>query len=212
MLKELAKDVPQACTGEDGEAGVDALIAKVSEILDAYECHGRDREISEKTSLVAPFVQSVECYWTRRWFEPKAKPPENLLREIDLFYDLATKTVDLLQKKVGNYDVISPLEIGFCSTLKWLSHHMERVGWLEQKKHVDRMVEKWLETRYDVMEGNPLKEACERVEFYASKDPNRKKRHPAIYSRTKNKYVDMAVHVVGRYPKWFEAWVEEIGI
>ena len=46
MLKELAKDVPQACTGEDGEAGVDALIAKVSEILDAYECHCRDREIS----------------------------------------------------------------------------------------------------------------------------------------------------------------------
>ena len=75
---------------------------------------------------------------------------------------------------------------------------------------VDRMLEEWKENRYDVLEGNPLKDACEDVEFYASKDPNRDKLHPAIYSRTKNKYLDMAVHVVGRLPKWFSAWTEEM--
>ena len=72
------------------------------------------------------------------------------------------------------------------------------------------MVENWIETRYDVLEGNPLKDACEDVEVYASKDPNREKLHPTIYSRTKNRYLDMAVHVVGRLPKWFAAWAEEM--
>jgi len=65
------------------------------------------------------------------------------------------------------------------------------------------MVEKWLETRYDVMEGNPLKDACEHTEFYASRDPHREKRHVAVYSRTKNMHVEKALHVVGRLPKWF---------
>jgi len=71
------------------------------------------------------------------------------------------------------------------------------------KKYVDVMVEKWLETRYDVMEGNPLKDACEHTEFYASRDPHREKRHVAVYSRTKNMHVEKALHVVGRLPKWF---------
>ena len=61
-----------------------------------------------------------------------------------------------------------------------------------------------------MLEGNPLKDACERVEFYAARDPNRDKLPAPIYSRTKNKYVDMAVHVVGRLPKWFAAWAEEM--
>ena len=72
------------------------------------------------------------------------------------------------------------------------------------------MVEIWLETRYDVIEGNPLKDACESTEFYAARDPNREKRHPAVYSRTKNMYVDKALRVVGRLPKWFAAWAAEM--
>ena len=72
------------------------------------------------------------------------------------------------------------------------------------------MLEDWLGTRYDVMEGNPLKDACENVEFYAAKNPNRDKLPTPIYSRTKNMHVDKALWVVGRLPKWFAAWAEEM--
>ena len=209
-MEELAEDVPQVCTGKEGEAGVDALIAKVAEVLDAYECRIQSRAMPEKTALVSPFVREVESHWAKRWFDLDKTPPEDLLHETERFYALTVKTVDLLQKKVGNSRVTASLEIGVCSSLKHLSHHLERVGWHEQKKHVDRMVEKWKETRYDVMEGNPLKDACEDTEFYAAKDPHREKRHPAVYSRTKNMYIDKALRVVGRYPKWFAAWVEEM--
>ena len=115
-----------------------------------------------------------------------------------------------MQKKVGNsYDTVS-LELNAVGTLKWLAHNFERAGWREEKKYVDVLVDKWLETRYDVMEGNPLKDACEHVEFYAAKDPNRDKLPAPIYSRTKNMYVDKASWVVGRLPKWFAAWAEEM--
>ena len=209
-MKELAKEVSQACAGTNGEDAVDALLAKVGDVLDAYVCCAQGHEISERTSLVSPFVRDVKCYWSRRRFLPGETPPENLLNEVRLSHSLATKTVDLLQKKVGNPAVTAPFEIGNCSILKWLTHNFERVGWKEEKQYVDSMVENWIETRYDMIEGNPLKDACEDVEFHASKDPNREKRHPAVYSRTKNRYLDMAVHIVGRLPKWFAAWTEEM--
>ena len=211
-MKALAKNVSQVCAETNGEEAVDALLAKVSDLIDKYErgLWDKGNAMSSLISFVAPFVRDVECYWTRRRFKPGETPPENLLNEVRFSHSRATKTVDLLQKKVGNSDVTAPFEIGNCSILKWLAHNFERVGWKNEKQHVDRMVENWIETCYDVLEGNPLKDAYEDVEFYASKDPNRDKLHPAIYSRTKNKYLDMAVHVVGRLPKWFSAWTEEM--
>lgn len=210
-VEALAKEVSRACAGTNGEEAVDALLAKVSDVLDAFESssdHGY--AITERTGLVSPFVRDVECYWVRRRFRSGETPPENLLNEVRLFHSLATKTVDLLQKKVGNsYETVS-LELNAVGTLKWLAHNFERVGWKEEKKYVDNMVDKWLGTRYDVMEGNPLKDACENVEFYAAKDPNRDKLPAPIYSRTKNMYVDKARWVVGRLPKWFAAWAEEM--
>ena len=210
-MEALAKEVSRVCAGTNGEDAVDRLLAKVSDVLDAFESSSDNSyAITERTGLVSPFVRDVECYWVGRRFRPGETPPENLLNEVRLFHSLAMKTVDLLQKKVGNsYDTVS-LELNAVGTLKWLVHNFERAGWREEKKYVDVMVEKWLETRYDVMEGNPLKDACEDTEFYASRDPNREKRHPAVYSRTKNMYVDKALWVVGRLPKWFAAWAEEM--
>ena len=211
-MEALAKDVSQVCAGTNGEEEVDALLANVSDLIDEYERGIEDKgnAMGSLTTFTWPFARDVECYWTGRWFEAGDIPPENLFHEIQLFYSLATKTVDLLQKKVGNTDITAPFEITVCGTLKWLSGNFEHARWHEHKKHVDRIVEKWTETRYDVPEGNPLKAACEDVEFDASKNPNRDKLPAAIYSRTKNRYLDMAVHVVGRLPKWFAAWAEEM--
>lgn len=210
-MEELAKEVSMVCAGTNGEEAVDALLTKVSDILDEFESSSdQNYAITQRSGLVSPFRKRVECYWARRWFKEGDAPPENLLNEVLLFHNLATKTVDLLQKKVGNsYDTVS-LELNAVGTLKWLAHHFERVGWREEKKYVDNMIEKWKEARYDVMEGNPLKDACENVEFYAARDSNREKRHPAVYSRTKNMHVDKARWVVGRLPKWFAAWAEEM--
>ena len=211
-MESFAKEVTTVCVGTNGEEAVDALLAKVSDLIDEYERSLWDKgnAMSSLTSFTAPFVRDVECYWTRRRFQPGETPPENLLNEVRLSHSLATKTVDLLQKKVGNSDVTAPLEIGNCSILKWLAHNFERAGWKEEKQYVDNMVVKWKETRYDLFEGNPLKIACEDVEIDAARNPNREKLPAAIYSRTKNKYQNMAVHVVGRLPKWFAAWAEEM--
>ena len=210
-MKSLAKEVTTVCAGTNGEEAVDALLAKVSDVLDVFKSSSdHSYAITERSGLVSPFVRDVECYWSRRRFKSGETPPENLLNEVRLFHSLATKTVDLLQKKVGNsYDTVS-LELNAVGTLKWLAHNFERAGWRKEKKYVDNMVDKWLGTRYDVMEGNPLKDACENVEFYAAKDPNRDKLPAPIYSRTKNMYVDKARWVVGRLPKWFAAWAEEM--
>ena len=211
-MEALAKDVSQVCAGTNGEEAVDALLANVSDLIDEYErgIWDKGNAMGYLTALVSPFVREIESYWAKRRFKPEGTPPENLLSEVRSSHSLATKTVDLLQKKVGNSDVTAPFEIGNCSVLKWLAHNFERAGWKEEKQYVDSMVENWIETRYDVLEGNPLKDACEHVEVYASKYPNREKLHQAIYSRTKNRYLDMAVHVVGRLPKWFAAWAEEM--
>jgi hypothetical protein len=163
-----------------------------------------------RTAFVSPFVREIESHWAKRWLELAKTPPEDVLREIQHFCRLSAKVVDLLRNKVGNSFDTTSLELNICTSLKWVSHHFERVGWEEQKKEVNRMLEDWKENRYDVLEGNPLKDACEHVEFYASKDPNREKRHVAVYSRTKNMYVDKALHIVGRLPKWFAAWAEEM--
>ena len=211
-MEAFAKDVSTVCGGTNGEEAVDALLAKVSDLIDEYErgIEGEGNAMGYLTAFVSPFVRDVECYWSRRRFKSGETPPENLLNEVRLFHSLATKTVDLLQKKVGNpYDTVS-LELNAVGTLKWLAHNFERAGWREEKKYVDNMVDKWLGTRYDVMEGNPLKDACENVEFHAAKDPNRDKLPAPIYSRTKNMYVDKARWVVGRLPKWFTAWAEEM--
>ena len=211
-MEAFAKDMSTVCGGTNGEEAVDALLAKVSDLIDEYECgiEGEGNAMGYLTAFVSPFVRDVECYWSRRRFKSGETPPENLLNEVRLFHSLATKTVDLLQKKVGNsYDTVS-LELNAVGTLKWLAHNFERAGWREEKKYVDNMVDKWLGTRYDVMEGNPLKDACENVEFHAAKDPNRDKLPAPIYSRTKNMYVDKARWVVGRLPKWFAAWAEEM--
>ena len=208
----LAKEVSKVCAGTNGEEAVDALLAKVSDLIDEYErgIEGEGNAMGYLTAFVSPFVREIESYWAKRWLELAKTPPEDVLREIQHFGRMSAKVVDLLRKKVGNsFDTIS-LELNICTSLKWVSHHFERGGWTEQKKEVDRMLEEWKENRYDVLEGNPLKDACEDVEFYASKDPNREKRHPAVYSRTKNMYVDKALHVVGRLPKWFAAWAEEM--
>ena len=211
-MKALAKDVSKVCAGTNGEEAVDALLAKVSDLIDEYE-----RDIEDKgnamgylTTFTWPFAREIESYWGKRWFELRGNLPEYMLKEINLFYRLNIKTVDLLQKKVGNSRITSNLELGACASLKWLADNFEYAHWPEQKKYVDVMVEKWLETRYDVMEGNPLKDACEHTEFYASRDPHREKRHVAVYSRTKNMHVEKALHVVGRLPKWFAAWAEEM--
>lgn len=211
-VEELAKEVPGVCAGTNGEEAVDALLAKVSDLIDEYErgIWDKGNAMSSLTSFTAPFVRDVECYWTRRQFKLGKTPPGNLLNEVRLSHSLATKTVDLLQKKVGNSDVTAPFEIGNCSILKWLAHNFERAGWEKEKQYVDSMVENWIETRYDVLEGNPLKDACEDVEIDAARNPNREKLPATIYSRTKNKYQNMAVHVVGRLPKWFAAWAEEM--
>ena len=210
-VEELAKEVSKVCAGTNAEEAVDRLLTKLSDVLDAFESStDQDYAITERTGLVSPFVRDVQCYWTRRRFEAGGAPPENLRSEVRVFHSLAMKTVDLLQKKVGNsYDTVS-LELNAVGVLKWLAHDFERAGWRKEKKYVEVMVEKWLETRYDVMEGNPLKDACEHTEFYASRDPNREKRHPAVYSLTKNMYVNKALRVVGRLPKWFAAWAEEM--
>ena len=211
-MEAFAKDMSTVCGGTNGEEAVDALLAKVSDLIDEYECgiEGEGNAMGYLTAFVSPFVRDVECYWSRRRFKSGETPPENLLNEVRLFHSLATKTVDLLQKKVGNsYDTVS-LELNAVGTLKWLAHNFERAGWREEKKYVDNMVDKWLGTRYDVMEGNPLKDACENVEFHAAKDPNRDKLPAPIYSRTKNMYVDKARWVVWRLPKWFTAWAEEM--
>ena len=78
-MKELAKEVSQACAGTNGEAAVDALLAKVNDVLDEYAC--RDG-ISGRAALVAPFVRDVRSYWSKRWFEPGETPSANLLKEI----------------------------------------------------------------------------------------------------------------------------------
>ena len=84
------------------------------------------------TALVSPFVRDVECYWSRRRFKAGETPPENLLNEVRLFHGLATKTVDLLQKKVGNPHDTASLELNAVGTLKWLAHNFERAGWREE--------------------------------------------------------------------------------
>ncbi len=209
-MEELAKEVSTACAGTNGDEAVDALLAKVSDVIDEYVCCVQGHAISERTSLVAPFARAVEACWPQRLFEKGESPPENLLYEIRCFYSLNTKTVDLLRKKVGNSFESLSLEFNICWVLKRFSLRFDRIGWKEQKKYVDRMLENWLETRYDVLEGNPLKDACENVEFYAAKDPNRDKLPAPIYSRTKNMHVDKALWVVGRLPKWFAAWAAEM--
>ena len=206
-MKELAKEVSQACAGTNGEAAVDALLAKVNDVLDEYAC--RDG-ISGRAALVAPFVRDVRSYWSKRWFEPGETPSANLLKEIESYYSLITKTVDLLQKKFGNSFDTTSLELDIYASLKWLSGTFERSRWYEQKKYVDRVMEKWLKTRYDVLEGNPLKDACEDVDFYASRNPNREQLPAQVYSRTKNIHLTRALRVVGRLPKWFAAWAEEM--
>ena len=133
-MEELAKEVSTACAGTNGEEAVDALLAKVSDVLDAFESSSdHSYAITERSGLVSPFVRDVECYWSRRRFKSGETPPENLLNEVRLFHGLATKTVDLLQKKVGNsYDTVS-LELNAVGTLKWLAHNFERAGWREEK-------------------------------------------------------------------------------
>ncbi len=206
-MKELAKEVSQACAGTNGEDAVDALLAKVNDVLDEYAC--RDG-IAGRAALVAPFVRDVRSYWSKRWFEPGETPSANLLKEIESYYSLITKAVDLLQKKFGNSFDTTSLELDIYASLKWLSGTFERSRWYEQKKYVDRVMEKWLKTRYDVLEGNPLKDACEDVEFYASRNPNREQLPAQVYSRTKNIHLTRALRVVGRLPKWFAAWAEEM--
>ena len=210
-MEELAKEVSTACAGTNGEEAVDTLLAKVSDVLDAFESSAdQGYAITQRTGLVSPIIREIESHWAKRWFELAKTPPEDVLHEIQHFCRLSTKFVDLLRKKVGNSFDTTSLELNICTSLKWVTHHFERGGWKEQKKEVERMLEEWKENRYDVLEGNPLKDACEHVEFYASKDPNREKRHVAVYSRTKNMYVDKALHIVGRLPKWFTAWAEEM--
>ena len=206
-VEELAKEVSKVCAGTNGEDAVDRLLAKVSDVLDEYESRS---VISGGNVIVAPFVRDVRSYWSKRWFEQGEKPPANLLNEIESYYNLITKTVDLLKKKFGNSFDTTSLELDIYVSLKWLSGTFEYARWNEQKKFVDRMMEKWLETRYDVLEGNQLKDACEDIEFYASKNPNRDKLPAQVYSRTKNMHVDKALRVVGRLPKWFAAWAEEM--
>ena len=209
-MEELAKDVSTACAGTNGEEGVDALLAKVSALLDAFESSSdKGYAITQRTGLVSPIIREIESHWAKRWLELAKTPPEDLLHEIQLFCRLSAKAVDLLQKKVGNPLDTTSLELNICTSLKWVSHHFERGGWNEQKKEVDRLLEEWMKTRYDVQEGNPLKDACENIEFHASRNPNRDKLPAPIYSRTKNMHVDKAVHIVGRLPKWFAAWAEE---
>ena len=211
-MEAFAKDMSTVCGGTNGEEAVDALLAKVSDLIDEYECgiEGEGNAMGYLTAFVSPFVREIESYWAKRWLELAKTPPEDVLREIQHFGRMSAKVVDLLRKKVGNSFDTTSLELNICTSLKWVSHHFERGGWKEQKKEVDRMLEEWKENRYDVLEGNPLKDACEDVEFYASKDPHREKRHVAVYSRTKNMHVDKALHVVGRLPKWFAAWAEEM--
>ena len=211
-MEAFAKDVSTICGGTNGEEAVDALLAKVSDLIDEYECgiEGEGNAMGYLTAFVSPFVREIESHWAKRWLELAKTPPEDVLREIQHFGRMSAKVVDLLRKKVGNSFDTTSLELNICTSLKWVSHHFERGGWKEQKKEVDRMLEEWKENRYDVLEGNPLKDACEDVEFYASKDPHREKRHVAVYSRTKNMHVDKALHVVGRLPKWFAAWAEEM--
>ena len=133
-VEALAKEVSRVCAGTNGEDAVDRLLAKVSDVLDAFESSSdHNYAITERTGLVSPFVRDVECYWSRRRFKSGETPPENLLNEVRLFHSLATKTVDLLQKKVGNsYDTVS-LELNAVGTLKWLAHNFERAGWREEK-------------------------------------------------------------------------------
>ena len=211
-MESFAKEVTTVCAGTNGEAAVDALLAKVSDLIDEYERGIEDKgnAMGYLTAFVSPFVREIESHWAKRWRELAKTPPEDVLREIQHFCRLSAKVVDLLRNKVGNSFDTTSLELNICTSLKWVSHHFERGGWKEQKKEVDRMLEEWKENRYDVLEGNPLKDACEHVEFYAAKDPNREKRHAAVYSRTKNMHVDKALHVVGRLPKWFAAWAEEM--
>ena len=211
-MEAFAKDVSTVCGGTNGEEAVDALLAKVSDLIDEFKrgIEGEGNAMGYRTAFVSPFVREIESHWAKRWLELAKTPPEDVLREIQHFCRLSAKVVDLLRNKVGNSFDTTSLELNICTSLKWVSHHFERVGWEEQKKEVNRMLEDWKENRYDVLEGNPLKDACEHVEFYASKDPNREKRHAAVYSRTKNMYVDKALHIVGRLPKWFAAWAEEM--
>ena len=97
-VEELAKEVPGVCAGTNGEEAVDALLAKVSDVLDAFESSSdHSYAITERTGLVSPFVRDVECYWVGRRFRPGETPPENLLNEVRLFHSLAMKTVDLIR-------------------------------------------------------------------------------------------------------------------
>ena len=97
-VEELAKVVSKVCAGTNGEDAVDALLAKVSDVLDAFESSsGHSYAITERTGLVSPFVRDVECYWVGRRFRLGETPPENLLNEVRLFHSLAMKTVDLIR-------------------------------------------------------------------------------------------------------------------
>ena len=97
-VEELAKVVSKVCAGTNGEDAVDALLAKVSDVLDAFESSSdHSYAITERTGLVSPFVRDVECYWVGRRFRPGETPPENLLNEVRLFHSLAMKTVDLIR-------------------------------------------------------------------------------------------------------------------
>ena len=206
-MEGFAKEVSTVCAGTNGEEAVDALLAKVNDVLDAYECRG---VTSEEATIVAPFVRDVRSYWSKRWFEQGDPPPANLLKDIESYYNLIPKTVDHLQKKFGSSFDATSLELDIYASLKWLSGTFENARWHEEKEFVDRIMEKWQETRYDVLEGNPLKDACEDVEFYASRNPNRGKWPAQVYSRTKNLHLIRALRVVGRLPKWFAAWAEEM--
>lgn len=97
-VEALAKEVSRVCAGTNGEDAVDRLLAKVSDVLDAFESSSdHSYAITERTGLVSPFVRDVECYWVGRRFRPGETPPENLLNEVRLFHSLAMKTVDLIR-------------------------------------------------------------------------------------------------------------------
>ena len=209
-ISDIALRVHEACIDPVKTNSVDSLVQEVMVILDEFESMETDGNdaLDRRTNLVAPFVRTVEEYWIKRRFDKKEHPPGNLLEDIDRSYALSTRTVDLLYEKVGNFSRASSIDVNICATLKWLSHNLERAGWMDQKVHVDKLIDKWITTRYDVAERNPLKSACERFECFAAKSNKRESLHPAVRSRLQNMSMDKAVRVVGRLPKWAEGWRE----
>ena len=60
-MEALAKDVSQVCAGTNGEEAVDALLAKVSDLIDEYERGIADKgnTMSCLTALTWPFAREL---------------------------------------------------------------------------------------------------------------------------------------------------------